>query len=97
MTNSIRPRGILGFASLLVLMAARDRTVTPAETSVTKPGCIGCSVDGKTAPRTSDGHPDLNGYWSGAAPNPNAATASNANAGSSGNPAGGTAAPAAPG
>jgi hypothetical protein len=25
--------------------------------------CVGCSVDGKTTPRTSDGHPDLNGFW----------------------------------
>jgi hypothetical protein len=25
--------------------------------------CIGCSADGKTTPRMSDGHPDLNGFW----------------------------------
>ncbi len=36
-----------------------------------KAGCVGCSADGKT-PRIVDGHPDLNGYWNGAAPNPNA-------------------------
>jgi len=28
-----------------------------------KPACVGCSVDGKTTPRLSDGHPDLNGFW----------------------------------
>src|SRR5579862_5088507 len=25
--------------------------------------CVGCSVDGKTTPRTPDGHPNLNGFW----------------------------------
>jgi hypothetical protein len=25
--------------------------------------CIGCSVDGKTTPRTADGHPNLSGFW----------------------------------
>ena len=28
-----------------------------------KKWCIGCSVDGKTTPRTPDGHPDLSGFW----------------------------------
>jgi hypothetical protein len=32
---------------------------------VVKPTCIGCSVDGKTTPRTPDGHPDLSGFWGG--------------------------------
>ena len=27
------------------------------------PTCIGCSVDGKSTPRTPDGHPDLSGFW----------------------------------
>ena len=25
--------------------------------------CTGCSIDGKTTPRTPDGHPDLTGFW----------------------------------
>lgn len=29
--------------------------------------CTGCSVDGKTMPRMSDGHPDFSGYWGGGA------------------------------
>jgi hypothetical protein len=33
---------------------------------------VGCSVDGKTTPRLPDGHPDLNGFWSGAARAPGA-------------------------
>jgi hypothetical protein len=28
-----------------------------------KAKCLGCSVDGKTTPKTADGHPDLNGFW----------------------------------
>lgn len=27
--------------------------------------CVGCSADGKTTPRTPEGHPDLSGYWGG--------------------------------
>jgi hypothetical protein len=41
---------------------------SPAMKSVraAKPApCVGCSVDGKTTPRTPDGHPDLNGHWGG--------------------------------
>lgn len=44
--------------SLVALPAAQNGTSAVA-------GCAGCSVDGKTTPRTADGHPDLNGYWGG--------------------------------
>ena len=27
------------------------------------PRCVGCSVDGKTTPRTFDGHPDFSGFY----------------------------------
>src|SRR6266850_5721656 len=46
-----------------------------------KPPCLGCAVDGKTTPRGVDGHPDLNGFWNGAAPNPNAPARGNARGG----------------
>lgn len=39
-----------------------DSAKEAAKPSPKKP-CIGCSVDGKTTPRTRDGHPDLSGYW----------------------------------
>src|SRR5438093_3743063 len=88
MTNSIRAHGPLIIASLL-LAAGCNRTATPpAEKSVANPGCIGCSADGKTTPRTAEGRPDLNGFWSGAAPNPSAPTASPAAPGGRGNPTG---------
>jgi hypothetical protein len=49
-----------------------NRSAATADAAKTKPPCLGCSVDGKTTPRAADGHPDLNGFWNGAAPNPNA-------------------------
>jgi hypothetical protein len=63
-------------------LAACNRTAaTRTDVSSAKPPCVGCSVDGKTTPRTPDGHPDLNGYWNGAAPNPNAPARGNAGGG----------------
>src|SRR5262249_11431076 len=40
-----------------------------AQQAATKGYCIGCSVDGKTTPRTADGHPDLNGFYNNLAIN----------------------------
>lgn len=68
----------LGMACAMTIMvsAAGAQTKPPASkpdagsNSATHPAatakkkwCIGCSVDGKTTPRTADGHPNLSGYW----------------------------------
>ena len=66
----------LGAVSLAACNKAAARTDAAA-----KPPCLGCSVDGKTTPLAADGHPDLNGYWNGAAPNPNAPARGNAGGG----------------
>src|SRR4029079_18278501 len=47
----------------VILVASCASEPKQAAASDTKGPCIGCSVDGKTTPRTADGHPDLNGYW----------------------------------
>jgi len=51
----------------VAVLAALSWTCMPAasQSAAQKPTCVGCSVDGKTTPRLSDGHPDLNGYWGG--------------------------------
>src|ERR1700674_3296617 len=60
-----------GYSALAVaiVMAVSFLAFLPAVAqnapSAGKPACIGCSVDGKTTPRTPDGHPDLNGFWGG--------------------------------
>lgn len=46
--------------SLLLSMPAYSQNAAPAPA---KARCFGCSVDGKTLPRTPDGHPDFNGLW----------------------------------
>src|SRR5262249_8710330 len=45
------------------------KAVTASTSLAGKPSCIGCSADGKTTPRTSDGHPDLSGFWNNPAEN----------------------------
>jgi hypothetical protein len=45
--------------AVLVLRPAGAQNAAPGGT----PTCIGCSADGKTTPRTDDGHPDLSGFW----------------------------------
>src|SRR5437867_1480379 len=47
----------------MILFASCSSQPKQAAASDGKTPCIGCSVDGKTTPRTVDGHPDLNGYW----------------------------------
>jgi hypothetical protein len=57
-----------GIALLLALSIAQPANAQDAAgQSSAKKFCEGCSVDGKTTPRTADGHPDLNGFWAGPA------------------------------
>jgi hypothetical protein len=50
---------------LISLPAASQSGGPAAKPDGTKLPCVGCSVDGKTTPRLSDGHPDFNGFWNG--------------------------------
>src|ERR1700676_472010 len=62
-------RRVSTLASVTTILAAMLLSAIPAASqSKAAPGkapCIGCSADGKTTPRTQDGHPDLSGYWNG--------------------------------
>ena len=73
--SDVAAAAVLAAAALL---AACNRT---SQASNAKPPCIGCSVDGKTTPRMAGGHPDLSGYWSGAAPRDGSAPAKKSPAG----------------
>ncbi len=68
--TALAPSWALALSGLVLFAACNSPRATETVASG-KPPCVGCSVDGKT-PRTADGHPDLNGFWRGAAPNPNA-------------------------
>lgn len=65
--------GALVAVSLAIIVCGACSRSTSEQQNRSGPPCFGCSVDGKTTPRAADGHPDFSGYWSGAAPNPNAA------------------------
>jgi len=54
---------IVGTLLLAMTLLASVPAAPQDKTSSGRPPCLGCSVDGKTAPRTPDGHPDLSGYW----------------------------------
>src|SRR5580765_7054169 len=56
--------GVIGFALGVLAWVVIGR-VAPQVGAARNAPCIGCSVDGKTTPRTPDGHPDLNGHWGG--------------------------------
>ena len=74
----------LAAAALMVAGCNRTAARPDSASASAKPPCLGCSVDGTTTPRTADGHPDLNGFWNGAAPNPNAPARGNAARGNAG-------------
>src|SRR5208282_578701 len=57
---SVAAASVLAMLTLVSMSPAQNGAPTA------KPSCVGCSVDGKTTPRTSDGHPDLNGFWDNA-------------------------------
>ena len=63
---------LVGNAVMIAAVAAV--IITPFKHAVAQSGadapgknankwCIGCSIDGKTTPRTADGHPDFSGFW----------------------------------
>jgi hypothetical protein len=57
---------LVGAALLTVLLFASMPAAAQDKAAAAGNGpCIGCSVDGKTTPRTADGHPNLNGFWGG--------------------------------
>src|SRR5262245_63313594 len=76
-TRTLHACAAAALAAAAFTFGACNKTAV-AEAPAGKPPCPGCSVDGKTTPRTADGHPDLNGFWNGAAPNPNAPARGNA-------------------
>jgi hypothetical protein len=54
-----------GTVALAVICLAFLPVRSQESAQASKPSCTGCSVDGKTTPRMSDGHSDFNGYWAG--------------------------------
>src|SRR5512138_3349918 len=49
--------------AVVLFAGCASQTNQAAAAGDAKKPCIGCSVDGKTTPRSADGHPDLSGYW----------------------------------
>ena len=49
--------------SLVIVSSLFALPAAPQGGAAAPKPCIGCSVDGKTTPRTQDGHPDLSGFW----------------------------------
>jgi hypothetical protein len=63
MTNAKQIRAVVFAAAVTVIVLLIYRPAASQDGSLSKPACIGCSVDGKMTPMTVDGHPDLSGYW----------------------------------
>ena len=55
----------VGFVLGAVMWGFLGGTALKGVRAAKQPPCIGCSVDGKTTPRTPDGHPNLSGHWGG--------------------------------
>ena len=55
--------GVLVATAGEVVILALIPALAQRNASAPKSPCVGCSVDGKTTPRASDGHPDLSGFW----------------------------------
>jgi hypothetical protein len=53
-------------ASVLAILTLVSTSPAQNGAPAAKSSCVGCSVDGKTTPRTLDGHPDLDGFWNNA-------------------------------
>ena len=52
----------VSFLAVMLLISITAAAQTQKGSDAKLP-CVGCSADGKTTPRTADGHPNLNGFW----------------------------------
>jgi hypothetical protein len=66
MRNRVKDFGVT-LAAMLGMLSLAGISLVPtsaaAQENAAKKSCNGCSPDGKTTPRTPDGHPDLSGFY----------------------------------